>query len=143
MRWLMYVFLAVGVMLAVGLGYLIYPQEIERCLSDQDNATSADATVFSQFIALGLTLGFGATWLVCTKLGSEDHARRALYDRTEVFHVLMAIDGVLMTAAGHPMLTEKPLHAKVQMALGIALLVAGLALGLRHQLRGGKASSER
>ncbi|MHC4249211.1 MAG: hypothetical protein ACYS9X_08805 [Planctomycetota bacterium] len=136
MRWLLYLFLAVGIMLALGVGYLVYPHEIETCLADRDEATVADATVFFQFVGLGALLGFGATRLVCGVLGAKEHARLALYDRAEVFHVLMAIDGLLVLAAGQAMVAEKPIGAKVQMALGVVLLVAGLALGVRHQLSG-------
>jgi len=139
MRGLMCIVIAVSVFLVLGIGYLIYPDEIERCVRQDDAATAEDAMVFVEFISIGFFLGFYAAARISRRLGRTEHARRFFYDRKEIQYVLLAINGLLFIATGSRMLQTQSLHGKVHIALGVVLFLAGIALGVRNQLRAGKA----
>ena len=135
MRLLMCAVLAVFVFLSLGVGYLIYPGEIERSLTQDDSASVDDAMVFFEFVALGVVVGFYVTGRIYSRLGSAQHSHWLLYDRNEVKYVLLAINGLLMVATGNRMLETASLHGWVHVALGIVLFLAALALGVRNQIR--------
>ena len=139
MRGLMCIVIAVPVFLVLGIGYLIYPDEIERCVRQDGAAAAEDAMLFVEFVSIGFFLGFYAAARISRRPGRTEHARRFFYDRKEVQYILLAINGLLFMATGSRMLQTQSLRGKVHIALGVALCLSGIALGVRNQIRAGKA----
>jgi hypothetical protein len=137
MRLLMCAVLAVFVFLSLGAGYLIYPGEVERAITQDDSTSVDDAMVFFEFVSVGVFAGFYVAGRIYARLGSAQHTRWLLYDRNEVKYVLLAINGLLIMATGSRMLEAASLHGWVHVALGIVLFLTGLALGVRNQIRAG------